>query len=117
MDRLPVVLRREDWARKPDVWSGRAEGAALGTDVTVLFFSSDEVGAGPVLHIHPYDEVFILRQGRARFTIGDLVVEAEAGQILMAPANTPHKFENLGPGRLETTDIHLSRAFIQTDLE
>jgi len=39
--------------------------------VTVLFFSSDEVGSGLVLHFHPYDEVFIVRQGRARFTIGD----------------------------------------------
>ncbi|MEL7466960.1 MAG: cupin domain-containing protein [Pseudomonadota bacterium] len=117
MDRPPVVLQRADWARTPDLWSGRAEGKALGTDVTVLFFSSEEVGDGPPLHVHPYDEVFILRAGRARFTIGDLVLDAESGQILMAPANMPHKFEVLGPGRFETTDIHLSPEFIQTNLE
>ena len=113
----PVLLSRDDWAREPDQWVGRAEGLALGTDVTVLFFSSDRIGAGPKLHVHTYDEVFIIRQGRARFTVGDRVLEAQAGQIVMAPANVPHKFENIGPGRLETTDIHLSDHFAQVDLE
>ena len=113
----PVVLNRSDWAVHDEQWRGRFEGKDIGTDVTVLFFSRDEVGSGPVLHVHPYDEVFIVRQGRAQFTIGDSEIEAEAGQILLAPANVPHKFKNLGPGRLETTDIHLSARFIQTDLE
>ena len=117
MTKEAVVLQRTDWAREADQWVGRATGDALGTDVTVLFFSSDVVGDGPPLHTHPYDEVFIIRQGSGRFTIGDRIVEAGAGQILMAPAEVPHKFENLGPGRLETTDIHLSRAFIQVELE
>ena len=85
--------------------------------MTVLFFSSDEIGDGPPLHLHPYDEVFIIRTGRARFTIGNETIEAEAGDILLGPAEVPHKFENLGPGRLETTDIHLSDRHIQTDLE
>ena len=40
-----------------------------------------------------------------------------AGDILLGPANVPHKFENLGPGPLETTDIHLSDRWIQTNLE
>jgi len=110
-------LKRSDWARDPDHWRGRFEGGDIGTNVTVLFFSSDEIGAGPVLHKHPYDEVFIIRQGRAVFTIGDQQIEAEAGDILLGPAETPHKFENLGPGRLETTDIHLNDRLIQTNLE
>ena len=117
MTKEPVVLTREDWAREADQWVGRATGAMLDAEVTVLFFSSDVIGDGPPLHTHPYDEAFIIRQGRGRFTIGDVVVEADAGQILMAPAEIPHKFENLGPGRLETTDIHLSREFIQVELE
>ena len=50
-------------------------------------------------------------------TIGEEKIEAEAGQILLGPANVPHKFENLGPGVLETTDIHLSPEWIQTNLE
>lgn len=117
MNREPALIKRSDWAREEDRWVGRFEGGEVGTNVTVLFFSSDTVGSGPKLHVHPYDEVFIIRQGRARFTVGDRSFEAEAGQIVFGPAEVPHKFENLGPGRLETTDIHLNDRFIQTDLE
>ena len=65
---------------------------------------------------HPYDEVFIVRQGRALFTIGAQKIEEVAGDVLFGPRDMPHKFHNLGPGRLETTDIHLSPRWIQTDL-
>lgn len=117
MSRTPVIIHRSDWARGPEHWAGRVEGSDIGADVTILFFSSDKVGGGPVLHVHPYDEVFIVRAGRALFTIGDRQFEAVTGDILLGPAEVPHKFENLGPGRLETTDIHLSDRFIQEDLE
>lgn len=117
MSRKPVVLERSDWAEHETLNYGRFEGKNIGTDVTVLFYSTEEVGKGPRWHVHPYDEVFIVRQGRARFTIGEEKIEAEAGQILLGPANVPHKFENLGPGVLETTDIHLSPEWIQTNLE
>lgn len=113
---MVTKLTRADWAQDPRHWKGRFEGRDLGTDVTVLFFSSDTIGAGPGLHRHPYDEVFILRTGRARFTLGDDMVDAEAGDILVAPAGVAHRFENLGPARLETTDIHLSAEWIQEDL-
>ena len=39
------------------------------------------------------------------------------GQILVVPAGTPHKFENLGPGPLETVDIHGNGKFITEWLE
>ncbi|MBF9058583.1 cupin domain-containing protein [Rhodobacterales bacterium HKCCSP123] len=114
---MAIKLEWEDWARDPTDWKGRFEGRRIGTGITVLFFSNERIGSGPVLHRHPYDEVFIIRQGHARFTIGDEIVEAKAGDILLAPAGTPHKFENIGPGRLESTDIHVSPEFIQEDLE
>ena len=110
-----VKLTRNDWARDDTHWRGRFEGKDIGTDVTVLFFSSDKIGDGPVLHVHTYDEVFIIRSGRAMFTIGREKIEAEAGDVLFGPANVPHKFVNLGPDRLETTDIHLSPAFAQRE--
>ncbi len=115
--RFPAHLKQTDWAKAPGQWKGRFEGVDIGTNVTVLFFRSDEVGAGPVRHVHPYDEIFIIREGKACFTIGDDTIEAEAGDILLGPAQVPHKFVNLGPGPLETTDIHLSDRWIQTDLE
>ena len=51
------------------------------------------------------------------FTIGETKIEAEAGEVLLGPADIPHKYENLGPGLLETTDIHVSDRWIQTDLD
>ena len=117
MSAKPRLLKRHDWAKEDDQWVGRIEGKDLGTNATILFFSSGEIGDGPQLHFHTYDEIFIIRQGRAGFTIGDETFEAEAGDILFGPANIPHKFENLGPGRLETTDIHLSDHFAQVELE
>lgn len=113
----PHRLKRDAWATDDLHWNGTFEGKDVGTDVTVLFYSSEEVGKGPTWHVHTYDEVFIVRTGRALFTIGEQKIEAEAGDILFGPANIPHKYSNLGPGRLETTDIHLSDHFEQTALD
>ncbi|NNF76851.1 MAG: cupin domain-containing protein [Rhizobiales bacterium] len=113
----PVHLKRNDWASDERLWKGGFEGKDIGTGVTVLFYATEETGKGPTWHVHPYDEIFIVRAGRALFTIGEEKIEAEAGEILMGPANIPHKYTNLGPGLLETTDIHVSNRWIQTDLE
>lgn len=74
-------------------------------------------GGGPRLHKHPYEEVFIVLEGRATFTVGSTVLEATAGQILVAPADTPHKFINSGEGPLRQIDIHASERFITEWLE
>ena len=117
MGRKAEVLKRSDWASDDRLWRGVLEGKSIGTGVTVLFYATEEIGKGPTWHMHPYDEVFIVRAGRALFTIGDEKIEAEAGQILLGPANVPHKYANLGPGLLETTDIHVSERWIQVDLD
>ncbi len=114
--KLPKVLARADWASHPELWRGRVEGHSLGTGVTVLLYATEEVGAGPRLHVHEYDELFIVREGRALFTVGEERFEVQAGQIVFGPAGVPHKFTNLGPGRLETTDIHVSDRWVQTNL-
>lgn len=112
-----VILDRDQWAEKPDVWKGEFDGSLFGTNVSVIFYTTDEVGRGPKLHRHTYDEIFIIRQGRALFTVGEEQYEVRAGQIAFGPANVPHKFVNLGPGRLETTDIHVTSTISQEDLE
>lgn len=96
---------------------GSVDGEALGAQVTVLAYGNDAPGTGPVLHVHPYDEVFVVVQGRARFFVGDAVIDAEAGETVLGPAGVPHRFVNLGPGRLQTIDIHHSPRWIQTNLE
>ena len=83
----------------------------------MLAYGTDKTGVGPRLHVHPYDETFIVVEGRARFYVGDTVLDASAGEIVFGPAGVPHKFENLGPGRLQTIDVHHSPTWIQTDLE
>ena len=116
MSRKPLLLKRDDWASDPQLWKGRFEGREIGTGVTVLFYATDEIGQGPRWHVHPYDEIFIVRAGRALFTVGDEKIEAESGEILLGPADVPHKYHSIGPGRLETTDIHLSDRWVQTNL-
>ena len=41
-----------------------------------------------------------------RFTLGEETLEATAGQIVVVPAGTPHKFISTGVGRLRQISIH-----------
>src|SRR2546423_1687662 len=70
------------------------QGADHG-DIPATFFVVDaSPGSGPELHSHPYAEVFVLRDGQARFRVGDEVLDARAGQIVVAPPDVPHLFVN-----------------------
>lgn len=100
----------------PAPWRGFVNGETLAGPVTVLAYGNDVPGEGPRLHVHPYDETFIVVEGRARFFVGEAVIEAVAGEVVLGPKGVPHRFENLGPGRLQTIDIHHSPRWIQTDL-
>lgn len=98
-------------------WRGSLSGDSIGGPVTVLAYGNDTPGEGPRLHIHPYDETFVVIAGRARFFVGDEVIEAGVGEAVLGPAGVPHRFENVGPGRLQTIDIHHSPRWIQTDCD
>jgi mannose-6-phosphate isomerase-like protein (cupin superfamily) len=69
------------------------------------------------LHKHPYKEIFIIQEGSATFTVGPTTLEAHAGQIIIVPADVPHKFRNSSDGQLRQIDIHVSRRFITLWLE
>lgn len=87
-------------------------------DTEVSFIWVDMPPGGAVgLHKHPYKEIFIVQEGTATFTIGPTTLEAHAGQIIIAPAEVPHKFVNSGDRRLKQIDIHMSRKFITDWLE
>jgi mannose-6-phosphate isomerase-like protein (cupin superfamily) len=76
-------------------------------DVPISFFLVATVpGRGPSLHSHPYEEVFVMHHGQATFTVGDSILEVHGGEIVVAPANTPHKFKNSGDGPLQMINIH-----------
>ncbi len=115
-DGRPAAKARLFDAGSGGPFRGSVNGEVLGAGVTVLAYGNDEPGTGPKLHVHPYDEIFVVEQGRARFFVGDQVIDAEAGETVLGPAGLPHRFINLGSGRLQTFDIHLSPKWIQTDL-
>lgn len=98
-------------------WRGSVAGLDLNGPVTILAYGTDAIGVGPKLHVHPYDETFVVVAGRARFFVGDATIDASAGEVVFGPAGVPHRFENLGPGRLQTIDVHHSPQWIQTDLQ
>ncbi len=109
------LIERQSWSEDGELWRGELQG--FGGGVSLIFVSTDTVGSGPRLHTHPYAETFIIRAGRGLYTVGDSTIEAGAGQILVVPAGVPHKFSNLGPGRLEAIDVHASERFITHWLE
>lgn len=82
-------------------FDGHAHGASVS-----FFITQNLPGTGPELHKHPYEETFIILEGRGRYTVGDEDIEAGEGEIVIAPADTPHKFVNIGEDRLRTINIH-----------
>ena len=92
------------------------EGEPYGSGVS-FFLVDNEPGSGPDLHRHPYSETWIVRSGRARFTADDEEVEAGPGDLVVVGPETPHKFKNVGDGRLDVICIHASPTMIQEDLE
>ncbi len=92
------------------------EGSRYG-GLSVSFFLVDAPpGSGPGLHTHPYEEIIVVQEGRASFTVGGATIEATGGQIVVVPAGIPHKFVNSGTGPLRQVDIHPSGRMTQTDL-
>lgn len=69
-------------------------------------------GAGPALHQHKYAEVFIVLEGEATFVAGGEERRVNAGEIVVVPADTPHRFFNAGRGRLRQVNIHTNRRFV-----
>ena len=86
------------------------------TDISFILVDM-QPGEGVQLHQHPYQEIFIIQEGVATYRVGTTTLQARAGQIIIAEANTPHKFVNSGEGRLRQVDIHLSKRFITQWLE
>ena len=92
------------------------EGETYGSGVS-FFLVNNEPGTGPDLHKHPYSETWIVRGGSARITADDENIEVGPGDIIVVGAETPHKFKNIGTGRLDIICIHDSPVFIQEWLE
>ncbi|MFB6611237.1 cupin domain-containing protein [Agromyces sp. NPDC056379] len=113
-----VLKHQRSGVAEDDVyWHESIEGTTIGSDVSLILTYSSKVGSGPRLHLHPYSETFVIRHGRALFTVGDEQLEAVGGQVLVVPAQTPHKFVIIGPEAMISTHIHASPTFITEWLE
>lgn len=93
------------------------EGRDIGSGISIIRERTGVTGSGPRLHRHPYSETFVIIRGRARFTVGTEEREGGAGEVLVVPANTPHKFSVIGPEIYEAVHIHESDHFITEWLE
>jgi len=109
------VVNREDLPHSG--LSHELQGYLHGDAPVSLIFFDGPPGSGPKLHRHPYVEIFVVQERRATFTVGDAVIEAAGGRILVAPAGVPHKFVNTGSGPLRQIDIHTSDRFVTEWLE
>jgi mannose-6-phosphate isomerase-like protein (cupin superfamily) len=74
-------------------------------------------GEGPALHKHAYSEVFVVLEGESHFVAGDEERRVHAGQIVVVPPDTPHRFFNAGQGPLRQVDIHAHPRFVTEWLE
>ena len=110
------VINRTDGRDDGDDWTESYEELPGGANISIILESTRKAGVGPRLHLHPYAETFIIRRGSAIFTVGTEEVEAHAGQVLVVPAQTPHKFST-GPQGYEAVHIHANPHFVTEWLE
>ena len=112
---MPRVHELEDLRSSPTACL--FEGAKHGDGIAAsMFVTTPPPGSGPRLHLHPYAEMFLVEVGEATFTAGDETIVAHAGQVVVVPPQTPHRFENTGTGELRVVSFHPSPRVEQTDL-
>ncbi len=110
-----LILNRDDLPRDANTFE--FEGIQYhNTEVSFIWVEMAPGGAVR-LHKHPYAEVFIVHEGNATFTVGSESLQAHAGQIIIVPADTPHKFMSTGDQPLRQIDIHVSMQFVTEWLE
>jgi mannose-6-phosphate isomerase-like protein (cupin superfamily) len=112
---MPVVINRTDLPYIGN--SHELEGYLHGDAPVCVILFDGPPGSGPKLHRHPYAEVLLVQEGSAAFTVGEDMIDVTGGQIVVAPAGTPHKFVNSGAGPLRQIDIHANDRFVTEWLE
>ena len=110
------VIDRADGRADGEDWTDNYEELLGDAGISIILESTTKAGVGPRLHQHPYAETFIIRRGWATFTVGSEELRGHAGQVLVVPAKTPHKFST-GPLGYEAVHIHANPRFITEWLE
>lgn len=110
------AIRRHQTPEAGQSRTVRFEGRDFGGPVS-MFLVDAEPGRGSMLHLHPYAETWVVRKGEVEFTVGVERTRAGAGDIVVAAANVPHRFENVGRERLELVCIHASDVILQENVD
>jgi mannose-6-phosphate isomerase-like protein (cupin superfamily) len=105
------AIDRADGREDGEDWTENYEELPGGANISIILESTTKAGVGPRLHKHPYAETFIIRCGWATFTVGSEQFRGHAGQVLVVPADTPHKFST-GPDGYEGVHIHAGVKFV-----
>ena len=117
---METLISRSDGRQDGEDWTENYEELPGDAGISIILESSTEEGVGPRLHQHPYAETFIIRRGWATFTVGAggeaREVVGRAGQVLVVPADTPHRFRT-GPEGYEAVHIHANARFVTEWLE
>ncbi len=92
------------------------EGVEHGATISLILDRSNP-GQGPKLHRHPYDETWLVVDGTVNFQAGNEIRAAGPGDVVIVPANTPHKFTNDGSGPSRLVCIHANPTMIGERLE
>ena len=117
---METLITRADGREDGEEWTENYERLPGSAGISIILESTTKEGVGPRLHRHPYAETFIIRRGSATFTVGAgddaRQVVGRAGQILVVPAQTPHRFRT-GPQGYEAVHIHANGEFVTEWLE
>ena len=70
-----------------DGYTWEFQGYRYGDTNVSFIIVEAQPGQGPKLHSHPYEEIFIVQEGQATFTVGDATIEVAAAKLrLLLPA-------------------------------
>jgi len=94
----------------------RFEGRNHGSPIS-FFVTDHPPGAGVGLHRHPYEETFLVQEGRGAFTIDGEMIEVSAGEVIVVPASAAHGFLSSGEDNLRLVSIHPLDRVVQEWLE
>ena len=92
------------------------QGAEHGATISLILDRSN-TGQGPRLHRHLYDETWVVVEGTVKFQAGNEACAAGPGDVVIVPANTPHKFTNEGVAPSRLVCIHANPTVIGEWLE
>jgi mannose-6-phosphate isomerase-like protein (cupin superfamily) len=90
-----MLIKVDDLPGGAEKNSSTFNGHEHGAQVS-FFLSHNRPDTGPELHKHPYEETFIVQEGDVLFTVGEETIEAGPGDLVIVPANTPHRFLSRG---------------------